>query len=86
VLNGILIFSFSVPLGFIIMNLKTLFYIDSALQIILLSILMSLIAFAITYRMIPVFRELHKIKKIFGVDINKCADVKDLKDPNRIEV
>jgi hypothetical protein len=36
--------------------------------------------------MIPNFMELNHSKKIFGVDINKCDDIKDLKDPNRKEV
>ncbi len=36
--------------------------------------------------MIPVFMAINHSKKIFGVDINKVEDPKDLKDPNRREV
>jgi UDP-N-acetylglucosamine--dolichyl-phosphate N-acetylglucosaminephosphotransferase len=36
--------------------------------------------------MIPVFMEINHAKKIFGVDINKCEDIKNLADPERKEV
>jgi hypothetical protein len=51
-----------------------------------LSLLMSLVAYFITYKMIPIFMVLNKEKEIFGVDINKCEDIKNKDDPNRKEV
>jgi hypothetical protein len=86
ILNAILLFSFSVPIFYIVTHVNKLLSIDSALVIILLSSLMSIVAFAITYRMIPVFIELNKSKGIFGVDINKCDDIKNKNDPLRKEV
>jgi UDP-N-acetylglucosamine--dolichyl-phosphate N-acetylglucosaminephosphotransferase len=53
---------------------------------LLLSLLLSFIAFCITYKMIPVFMQMNHSKKIFGVDINKCEDIKNLNDPDRREV
>jgi UDP-N-acetylglucosamine--dolichyl-phosphate N-acetylglucosaminephosphotransferase len=50
-----------------------------------LTLIASVIAFIITYKMIPNFMELNYKKKIFGVDINKCEDIKILSDPNRKE-
>jgi hypothetical protein len=86
ILNSILIFSFSIPLTYLGLNIQKLLSIDHALITILLSILTSFVAFGTTYYMIPYFMELNKSKKIFGVDINKVNDIKDLKDPNRVEV
>jgi len=37
-------------------------------------------------KMIPVFMQLNYAKKIFGVDINKCEDIKNISDPDRKEV
>jgi hypothetical protein len=60
--------------------------IDSVLYTILLSGLMSIVAFFTTLQLIPNFMEMNHSKKIFGVDINKCEDIKNLSDPNRKEV
>ena len=43
----------------------------------------SIIGFILTYLMIPIFKEMTLKAGLFGVDINKCVDPKDEKDPNR---
>ncbi len=43
-------------------------------------------AFRLTYKMIPNFMVINRSKNIFGVDINKVEDIKDLSDPNRKEI
>jgi len=50
------------------------------------SLFFSLVAFVVTITMIPVFMEMNHKKKIFGIDINKVQDIKDLNDPGRKEV
>jgi len=50
------------------------------------SLFFSLVAFLVTIRMIPIFMEMNHKKKIFGIDINKVQDIKDLNDPGRKEV
>ena len=44
---------------------------------------MSVIAFFITFRMIPTFMKLNIEKEIYGVDINKVEDITNLNDPDR---
>lgn len=46
----------------------------------------SIIAYVITYVMIPVFMQMNYAKKIFGVDINKVEDITNKADPDRREV
>jgi len=53
---------------------------------IMLSLIASLCAFRLTYKMIPNFMVINRSKNIFGVDINKVEDIKDLSDPNRKEI
>ena len=50
------------------------------------SLFFSLLALIVTIKMIPVFMEMNHKKKIFGIDINKVQDIKDLSDPGRKEV
>jgi len=50
---------------------------------IILSFIFSIIGFIITYLMIPVFKEMTLKAGLFGIDINKCVDPKNEKDPNR---
>ena len=45
-----------------------------------------MVAFAITYKMIPIFMQMNYTKKIFGVDINKVEDITNKADPDRVEV
>jgi UDP-N-acetylglucosamine--dolichyl-phosphate N-acetylglucosaminephosphotransferase len=52
----------------------------------MLSLIISICAFRLTTKMIPIFMQINHSKKIFGVDINKVEDIKDLSDPNRKEV
>ena len=75
----------SIPAGIFFYNLNS---VESKeyLQPIYLSLGLSMIAFFLTYKMIPIFMELNYAKKIFGVDINKCEDIKNLADPDRREV
>ena len=50
---------------------------------LLLSLIFSFLGFLGTYLMIPVFKEMTLKAGLFGIDINKCVDPKDEKDPNR---
>lgn len=51
-----------------------------------MSLIFSVIGFFITYKMIPNFMVMNHKKGLFGIDINKVEDIKNLKDPNRKEV
>jgi hypothetical protein len=86
ILNIILSLILLIPLLFTLFHIQTYLKIDNAIITISLSLLMSLIAYFITYRMIPTFMKLNKEKEIFGVDINKVEDIKNKDDPNRREV
>ena len=85
-INSILILLISLPLGYIsthfsqyqAINEKNSFFYSLSL-----SLIFSIIGFIITYLMIPVFKEMTLKAGLFGVDINKCVDPKDEKDPNR---
>ena len=50
---------------------------------IILSQIFSIIGFLVTYYMIPVFKEMTLKAGLFGIDINKCLNYKDEKDPDR---
>lgn len=50
------------------------------------SLFFSLLSLFVTIKMIPVFMKMNHQKKIFGIDINKVQDIKDLNDPGRKEV
>ncbi len=80
------LFSVGFPITFIFANKKTLFSNEDFFHTITFSLIFSIAALFITLKMIPIFMELNHNKKIFGVDINKCQDIKDLSDPNRKEV
>ena len=85
-INSILILLISLPLGYIsthfsqyqAINEKNSFFYSLSL-----SLIFSILGFIITYLMIPVFKEMTLKAGLFGVDINKCVDPKDEKDPNR---
>lgn len=71
---------------YVFANKNTLFSNNDFVYTFSYSLFFSVISFFITIKMIPIFMEMNYKKKIFGVDINKCADIKDLSDPNRKEV
>ena len=71
---------------FIITNSEAFLQIQEFKNTILRSFIFSFAGFGITYQMIPIFMQMNYAKKIFGVDINKVQDIKDLSDPNRREV
>ena len=85
-ITSILILLISLPLGYIsthfsqyqAINEKNSFFYSLSL-----SLIFSILGFIITYLMIPVFKEMTLKAGLFGVDINKCVDPKDEKDPNR---
>ena len=85
-ITSILILLISLPLGYIsthfsqyqAINEKNPFFYSLSL-----SLIFSILGFIITYLMIPVFKEMTLKAGLFGVDINKCVDPKDEKDPNR---
>lgn len=68
------------------MNLTKFSILKNFLSTIITSLFFSLIGFYVTYKMIPTFMEMNHKKGLFGVDINKVEDIKNLKDPNRKEV
>ncbi len=76
---------FLIPIALFICNLPII-KSHAYTQPILLSLGISIISFVLTYKMIPIFMELNYAKKLFGVDINKCEDIKNLADPDRREV
>jgi len=80
------LFSVGLPVTFVFANKQSLFSNEDFNHTIPFSLIISITAFFITLKMIPNFMELNYNKKIFGVDINKCHDIKDLTDPNRKEV
>lgn len=71
---------------YVMANKRNLFSNSDFVHTVSYSLFFSTISLFITMKMIPIFMELNHKKKIFGVDINKCADIKDLSDPNRKEV
>ena len=76
----------SLPLGYISTHFtqyKSLNETNNFFYSILLSLIFSFFGFIVTYLMIPVFKEMTLKAGLFGVDINKCVDPKDEKDPNR---
>ena len=62
---------------------KSLNEINPFFHSIILSIIFSILGFIVTYLMIPVFKEMTLKAGLFGIDINKCVNPKDEKDPNR---
>ena len=76
----------SLPLGYISTHFtqyKSLNESNPFFYSILLSLIFSFFGFIVTYLMIPVFKEMTLKAGLFGIDINKCVDPKDEKDPNR---
>ena len=85
-INSILILLISLPLGYISIHFSQYQAINeknSFFYSLSLSLIFSILGFIITYLMIPVFKEMTLKAGLFGVDINKCVDPKDEKDPNR---
>ena len=73
-------------MGYIATNLSKYEAINSKqpfLYSIILSQIFSILGFLVTYYMIPVFKEMTLKAGLFGVDINKCLNYKDEKDPDR---
>ena len=85
-IHSILILLISLPLGYLTTHFdqyNTLNKTSPFFNSIILSIIFSIIGFILTYLMIPIFKEMTLKAGLFGVDINKCVDPKDEKDPNR---
>ena len=85
-IHSILILIISLPLGYLTTHFdqyNTLNKTRPFFNSIILSIIFSIIGFILTYLMIPIFKEMTLKAGLFGVDINKCVDPKDEKDPNR---
>ena len=73
-------------MGYITANLSKYEDINSKqpfLNSIILSQIFSIIGFLVTYYMIPIFKEMTLKAGLFGIDINKCLNYKDEKDPDR---
>lgn len=85
-LSIILLICFAFPIYVVITNIDDLSRRDGFIDNLAFSLVVSFAGFVITYKMIPVFMGINYSKKIFGVDINKCANIKDLNDPDRKEV
>ena len=76
----------AIPLGYISTHLSLYKEINEKnpyFYSLLLSLFFSFLGFIATYIMIPVFKEMTLKAGLFGIDINKCVDPKDEKDPNR---
>ena len=82
----ILLFSVFVPFTYIYAHRKNLTQNNDFMHTINYSIFFSFLAFIATMKMIPIFMKMNHKKKIFGIDINKVQDIKDLNDPGRKEV
>ena len=85
-INSILILLISIPIGYISTHLseyKSLNDKKPFFYSIILSLCFSVLGYIVTYKLIPVFKEMTLKAGLFGVDINKCVDPKDEKDPNR---
>mgnify|MGYP001807886053 CR=1 FL=1 len=82
----IVFFTIWCPMTYIAAKRKVLMENTDFMHTISYSIFFSFLAFIVTIKMIPIFMEMNHKKKIFGVDINKVQDIKDLNDPGRKEV
>ena len=81
-----MLFSIIAPIILIYINKKTLSENRDFMHSISYSVFFSSLAFLVTIKMIPAFMEMNHLKKIFGIDINKVQDIKDLQDPGRKEM
>ena len=86
ILNLIFFFVIFYPIFYTILNWNRLSQIPNFSNTIFSILIMSILGFVFTYYMIPPFMIILHKKKIFGVDINKCEDIRNLADPNRKEV
>ena len=85
-INSILILLISIPIGYISTHISEYTSLNEKKPFfysVLLSLFFSVLGFIVTYMMIPVFKEMTLKAGLFGVDINKCVNPKDEKDPNR---
>lgn len=85
-INSILILIISLPIGYLTKNLSKYESLNDKkpfLYSIILSQIFSILGFLGTYYMIPIFKEMTLKAGLFGIDINKCANYKDEKDPDR---
>lgn len=86
--NLVLIFAvyLSIIASYVFFQREKLSQLDYFNTYIYYILILSGVGFITTYRMIPPFMEIFLKKRIFGVDINKVEDIKNLNDPNRKEV
>lgn len=82
----IILFTFWCPMTYIYAKRKALMENSDFMHTISYSLFFSILALVVTIKMVPVFMEMNHKKKIFGIDINKVQDIKDLNDPGRREV
>lgn len=82
----IMFFTIWCPLTYIFAKKNILLENSDFMHSFSYSLFFSFLAFLVTIKMIPIFMEMNHKKKIFGIDINKVQDIKDLNDPGRREV
>ena len=74
------------PFIYLILYLNQFLTYPSFINIVGISLIFALIGFYITYKMTITFMPMTLKSGLKGIDINKCEDVHNLKDPNRKEV
>ena len=74
------------PIIYLILYLNQFLTYPSFINIVGISLIFALIGFFITYKMTITFMPMTLKSGLKGIDINKCEDVHNLKDPNRKEV
>ena len=74
------------PFIYLILYLNQFLTYPSFINIVGISLIFALIGFFITYKMTITFMPMTLKSGLKGIDINKCEDVHNLKDPNRKEV
>jgi UDP-N-acetylglucosamine--dolichyl-phosphate N-acetylglucosaminephosphotransferase len=74
------------PITYLILYLNQFLTYPSFINIVGISLIFALIGFFITYKMTITFMPMTLKSGLKGIDINKCEDVHNLKDPNRKEV
>ena len=74
------------PFIYLILYLNQFLTYPSFINIVGISLIFALIGFFITYKMTITFMPMTLKSGLKGIDINKCEDVHNLKDPNRKEI
>ena len=74
------------PTTYLILYLNQFLTYPSFINIVGISLIFALIGFFITYKMTITFMPMTLKSGLKGIDINKCEDVHNLKDPNRKEI